>query len=486
MGVEILTTSAIVAERWRRGNLRAQLRPTQQEVSDWYNATPAVLSVILARRGFGKTWFLLTKAFERMAKEPGCRLVYAAPTREMAKQITIPTANLIIPVDLPRDIKPEWVATEHAFVHPNGARLVVEGADDERGAHLRGPFAHEAYMDEMGFWRHCDFVWRSVIYPQIQRTGGRAIAVSTAPESPQHEFASILIPEAKSDGAYARITIDDDYTLTDAAKDAIAAQYAPDRDPEKGRKATQYRREFGCELVTEAERAVFPEYDPEIHVVDSEPPEFYDRYVVADIGMTDLTHVLFAIYDFDRAVIVVQDELVRQYTTVSELAPMIHAIERERWPEHVPHKRASDAQPIVLAEFARQHALQPEKVPREMRFSAVNNRDPEALINRARSLFAAKRIEINPRCIELSKQLRGGLWNERRTDFERIKGLGHLDGAMALVYTVDQIDYANNPRLAQQKFSRADTPIEWRAKPESERHRTLAKILPRAARRQTR
>lgn len=462
------------------------MRPTQQELNDWLDDVTAVLTVVLARRGFGKTIFLLLRAFSRMARQPGCRLLYAAPTREMAKNITVPSAALILPRDVPGAILPVWAATEHAFVHPNGARLVVEGADDERGAHLRGPFAHEAYMDEMGFWRHCDFVWRSVIYPQIQRTGGKAIAVSTAPESPQHEFASILIPEAKSDGAFAKIAIDDDYTLSDAAKDAIAAQYAPDRDPEKGRKATQYRREFGCELVTEAERAVFPEYNPEIHVVESEHPEYFDRYVIADIGMTDLTHVLFSYYDFERAVICVEDELVRQYTTVSDLAPLIHAKELALWPKHVPHKRASDAQPIVLAEFARQHKLQPDIVPREMRFAAVNNRDPEALINRARSLLASKRIEIHPRCVELSKQLTGGLWNERRTDFERIKGLGHLDGAMALVYTVDQIDYANNPRLAQHKINRDDHPIEWRAKPEQERHRSLQRILPRAARRQSR
>lgn len=459
------------------------MRPTQQEVSDWWDDTSAILSVIHARRGFGKTVFLLLRAFSRMAKQPNCRLVYAAPSREMAKNIVVPSAALILPGDLPAGIKPVWAATEHAFVHPNGARLVVEGADDERGTHLRGPFAHEIYCDEMGFWRYCDYVWRSVLYPQIQRTDGRAIAVSTSPESPQHEFATLLIPEAKAEGAYAKISIDDDYTLTDEAKSAIAAQYAPDRDPEKGRKSTQYRREYGCELVTEAERAVLPEFDPLRHVKEAVRPDYFDRYVVADIGMVDLTAALFGYYDFDRAAIVIEAEVVRQYVTVSQLAPELHDMEIKLWGKTPPKKRASDAQPIVLAEFARQHLLQPDLVPKEMRFASVNNRDPEALINRTRTMLASQRIEIHPSCEHLIRQCVGLLWNERRTDFERMRGMGHGDAVMALVYFVDQVDYQTNPRFEQQKLLRDDHPTEWLRKPETDRYRSLAKLLPRAARR---
>ncbi len=480
--------SQIVAEKWRRGTLASQLKPTQREIYDWWKSHDATLSVLHARRGFGKTWFFLTCAFEKMAREKGARLVYAAPSREMAKSIVIPTAELLIPHDLPDAIRPVWFASEHAYIHPlTEARLVIEGADDDRGKHLRGPFAHEVYMDEQAFWRHCDYVWRSVLYPQIQRTGGRAIGASTSPESPHHEFATIIIPEAKAEGSYVKVTIDDDYTLTEQQKDAIAATYAPDRNPEVGRKSTQYKREYGCELVTESERAVIPEFNIELHVEQRVKPAYYDAYTVLDLGMTDLSHCLLSYYDFENATIVVENEVVRQYVTVSQLAPEILDAERKTWGKtKVPRKRVSDAQPISLAEFGRQHILQPDLVPKEMRFAAANNRDPEALINRARGLFASQRIKIHPQCVELIKQLVGGLWNVKRTDFERLPGLGHLDGLMALVYTVDTINYADNPEAMQRKYNADDYPVQFFKKTETANHASLAKLLPKSVRRPVR
>jgi hypothetical protein len=486
--VAIWTDQELTNEKWRRGNLSSQLKPTQKEIYDWWNSTDAILSLVHARRGFGKTWFFLTLAFEAMARNGGRRMVYAAPSREMAKSIVIPTAELLIPKDLPDEIKPVWAASEHAFIHPrNGSRCVIEGADDDHGKHLRGPFAHEIYMDELAFWRHCNYVYRSVLYPQVQRTGGRMLGASTSPESPSHEFATVLIPEATAEGSYIKVTIDDDYTLDQAAKDTIAAQFDAGRDAVKGRESTMYRREYKCDLVTETERAVIPEFNAMFHVKQWTRPEYYDAYTVLDLGMTDLTHCLLSYYDFDNATIVIENEVVRQYCTVSQLAPQILDAEHESWGKDKQiKKRVSDAQPISLAEFARQHVLQPDLVPKEMRFSAANNRDPEALINRARSLFASNRIVINPRCTELIKQCVGGLWNIKRTDFDRIPGLGHLDGLMALVYTVDTIDYSTNPTLMQKKYKVDDYPVEMLKPVQTNQHRSLEKLLPKAARRPVR
>lgn len=477
----------LLHERWRSGALRYQLKPTQVELYDWWHAHEAMLSIIHARRGFGKTWFMLSMAFEFMARHPGSRQIYAAPSREECKKIVLPTAYLLIPATLPRDIRPVWMASDHCFAHPNGATLVIEGADDDNGDHLRGPFADRAYCDEFGFWRRPYDVWQSVIFPQVERRNGRALGVSTSPRSPMHEFATKLIPEAKSEGAYVVVSLENDYTLSDHAKDKIAAQHSPNRDAEEGRRSTIFRREYGCELVTESEHAVMPEFDVELHVAEHKRPEYFDGYTVLDLGMTDLSHCLFSYYDFAEATIVVEAEVVRQYVTVSQLAPEIWAMEQSLWGEARPRKRVSDAQPIALAEFARQHILQPKIVPKEMRFSAANNRDPEALINRSRAMLASRRIKVSPRCVELIKQLRGGLWNEKRTDFERIPGLGHLDGLMALVYTVDTIDYATNPEAAQRKYDPNLYPVEFRKavvgqQPDSTT-KNLTKLLPKPLRR---
>ena len=435
---------------------------------------------------------MLSEAFGFMAKNPASRSIYAAPSREECKKIVLPTARMLIPRDLPSDIKPVWMASDHLYQHPNGATLVIEGADDDNGDHLRGPFADRVYLDELGFWRMPYYVWTAVLYPQVQRRNGRAIGVSTSPVSPQHEFATQLIPEAKAEGAYVVVSIDNDYTLTQETRDRIAAQHSPTRSAEDGRKSTIYRREHGCELVTEDERAVLPEFEVELHVEERVRPQYFDAYTVLDLGMTDLSHCLLSYYDFDNATIVIENEVVRQYVTVSQLAPEILACERETWKQaNGKHKeikkRVSDAQPISLAEFGRQHLLQPDLVPREMRFAAANNRDPEALINRTRGLLASKRISIHPRCTELIKQCVGGLWNLKRTDFERLPGLGHLDGIAALIYTVDVINFQDNPRTAQEKFKADDFPIEMfkhvMGSKDSHNAQSLAKLLPRSVRR---
>lgn len=477
--------STIVAEMWRRGELSAQLRATQLAVYEWWSKQQAILSVWHARRGAGKTWLFLTDAFEQMARNDGWRLIYAAPTREAAKQIVIPTALLMIPPDLPADCKPVWVASEHAFVHPKTkSRLIVEGADDERGNHLRGPFAHRVYGDEVGFWRYLDYVYRSILFPQVERRlheGARMLFGSTSPESPHHEFAQVIIPEAKAEGAYRVLSIDDDTTLSQAQKDTIAAQHDPKRDPAKGRKTTAYQREYGCKIVIEAERAVVPEFDKTRHVGVIELPDFYDAYVWLDLGMVDLTAALFAFYHFDKATIVVQSEIVRQYQTVSDLAPEISAEEKRLWNQS-PRARISDNHPMEIAEFHRQHILQPTKVTGELKFAPADNRNPEALINRTRSMFAADRILIHPSCIGLINQLEGGLWNQNRTDFEKIKGLGHLDGIMALAYGVDTVDYVTNPNL-RKKLNPETHAIYLQRSKQEERYGKLGKLLHPATRR---
>lgn len=493
------SSTDVTNENWRRGNLHWQLRPTQLEISNWWHGeVEAMLTIVHARRGFGKTWFMLTEAFSFMAKNPGSRQIYAAPTREETKKIVLPTALLLIPEKLDRSVKPVWMASDHLYAHPNGATLVIEGADDEGGNHLRGPFADRVWLDELGFWRMPHYVWTSVLYPQVERRDGRAFGVSTSPVSPQHEFATMLIPEAKADNAYVQVPLEADYTVTQEKRDKIAAQYSKARDPVEGRTSTNYRREYGCEIITEASRAVLPEFDAALHVGEHKRPEFFDGYTVLDLGMTDLTHCLLSYYDFDNATIVIEDEVVRQYCTVSELAPLIAQAEKERWGAQAPRKRISDAQPISLAEFGRQHLLQPNLVPREMRFAAANNRDPEALINRTRTLLVSTRIKINPRCVQLIRQCIGGLWNKQRTDFERAPppsdsddfGLGHLDGIMALVYTVDSIDFANNPELAQKKYAPDDHPVHWMKSvmPQSasmdNAQRSLLRLLPKSARKQ--
>jgi hypothetical protein len=438
------TDAEIVAESWRRGDLSYKLHAAQRKLDEAWRASDAITTVLHAARGFGKTTWELIKGAERclqrfpvLGVDRPARVVLALPTREQAKLIALPVFGIVCE-DAPKAYKPVWVASDHCFYFPSTeARLFVDGADDERGNHLRGPHIDLLLGDEAGFWRHLAYVYRSVLLPQLERVGGRAIIASSSPESVGHDFVG-LIGDAITRGGYHKLTIDDNPRVTAAQRASIVKESG-------GEQSTHFRREYMCEIVTEAEKAVVPEFDQTRHVVSEvKHPRFYDAYGSIDLGMTDYTHWLGMHYDFERATLVVEDEICKNYTPVSELAPLIYEKEHELWKKR-PHRRVSDNHPMEIAEFHRQSTLQPDLVRWPLIFEPADNRDPEIAINRMRVLFKQGKIEIHERCKQLIHQLRVGVWNERRTDFERIPGIGHLDGVMALAYAVLAVDYNKNP-----------------------------------------
>jgi hypothetical protein len=428
----------IYAALWATKKLNWLLHGGQREAAKWWRENNSMTTIVLCARGWGKSWMLIKEGLETCFAKPNQRVLYACPSREQARQVVVPTAEVMLET-CPPELAPHWSDSKHAYVFPNKSLLVIEGADDENGKHLRGPFAHLVLCDEQGFWRRPEYVTRSILIPLAHRVKGRIISASTPPETPYHEFVT-MIRMAQTRGSLIVRTVDDNPLLTPERRRELIQEIGNGDET-----STAVRRELFCEIVTETERAVVPEFDRTLHVEHVPRPDMFDAYEVIDLGMKDFTHCLFLHYRFDLATIVVEDEICVNNKPVSEIAPLLAAKEAALWGEQEPYIRISDNDPMEIAEFARQHYLQPDKVPREMRFSPADNKNPEALINRMRSLFHAVRIKIDPRCIRLIAMLEGGLWNERRTDFERIPGLGHLDGLMALAYIIDRIDYARNP-----------------------------------------
>lgn len=461
---------------WGSKRLNWLLHEGQSSVASWWRGHPNMLSIVLCARGWGKSWLLLKEGFEQCLSAPRQRVLYACPSREQAKQIVIPTAEMMLET-CPNDIAPHWSDSKHAYVFPNKSLLVIEGADDENGKHLRGPFAHLVLCDEQGFWRRPEYVTRSILIPLAHRVHGRILSGSTPPESPYHEFVT-MIRMADTRGSLIVRTVDDNPMLTPERRRELIQEIGNGDET-----STAVRRELFCEIVTETERAVIPEFNRKLHVEHVPRPDLFDAYEVIDLGMKDFTHALFAHYRFDLACIVIEDEICVNNKPVSEIAPLLVAKETELWGTQEPYLRISDNEPMEIAEFGRQHYLQPNKVPREMRFAPADNKNPEALLNRTRSLFYADRIKVDPRCVRLIAMLEGGLWNDRRTDFERIPGLGHLDGLMALAYLVDRLDYGRNPDM--RRFIDPNSHATYHRQTDTQqRYGALAKLQPKVIRRQ--
>jgi hypothetical protein len=444
--IDLPTWDEIAAESWRRGDLAYKLHSGQLILDDAARRATDTIAVLHAARGFGKTWWRLVRHTEKCLLKTKQRHVYAAPTREQAKQIVIPTMDMVIE-DAPPHLKPIWQASDHRYYFPStGSILIIDGADDERGNHLRGPFADEITFDEAAFARHCLYVLKSVLLPQATRRNGRIVVCSTSPESVGHDFVGISI-EAQQAGSYFKFTIHDNPRLSLAQIEHQAREMAEQMFKAHPWDDTFVRRELLCEFVTDTRRAVIPEFDEAAHVIDEyERPEWVDCYDGLDLGLVDLTHLLLGYWDFANATLVIEDEICANYMRTAVFAEKAKAKERELWGaipycanptkhNRCPFGRYSDNEAQQLFDLAG-HGLS---------FAPAIKVDKEAALNRLRQMFASGKVKIHKRCVNLIHQLKVGIWNERRTDYERLPGAGHLDGIDALIYMSRSIDYNRNP-----------------------------------------
>jgi len=370
---------------------------------------------------------LASIAIEHCYRNPGARVIFAAPTREQAKKILIPKIREILK-DAPRLLVPEYKVQDRIYLFNNSSEINIDGADDDQGNHLRGTKATLILEDEAGFWRHFHYVTNSILLPQTITCNGRMIIASTPPKSVGHEFVG-CVEEAIRNDSYEKQTVYDNPLLSPETIE----QYAEDS---KGIESTAFRREYLCEFVTEMEDAVVPEFNEQLHVItDYKRPDFYDCYVFMDLGLIDYTHVLFSYWNFEEAKIVIEDEVVCSFKTTNEIADLIKEKEAELW-KWAPQQRVSDNEMQQLQDLAISHGLH---------FAPAMKYDKEAAINKLRKMFQDEKILISSKCKNLIFQLKVGIWNKSRTTFERIPGAGHLDGIDALKYGVRIVDYNKNP-----------------------------------------
>ena len=150
----------------------------------------------IARR-WGKTRTCCVLAIESALRGPNRRILYAAQTGAAVKEFVSPHFAELA-ADAPEHLRPVLVANEVRF--PNGSRIVLQGCDDQLKAdRLRGPAAHDAFVDEGGFIPVLGYVVRDVIRPQLATTGGKMLIASSPPESADHPF-EVFALEAESAG----------------------------------------------------------------------------------------------------------------------------------------------------------------------------------------------------------------------------------------------------------------------------------------------
>jgi hypothetical protein len=348
--------------------------------------------------------------------------------------------------DCPKNLKPRFDKMDNIYFFPNGSQIQLAGSDNGNAEKLRGGDSWLAIVDEAGFCSDLKYLVNSILIPTTTLTKGRVLLSSTTPPNPEHDFLKYA-DNAEIKSALIVKTIDD------AVQDnigqpnpRITAEIVADiaKTYHNGRDSEEFQLEFLCKRLTNSSFSIiFTDVESDV-VTEWMQPAFVDRYVSMDIGFKDLTAVLFAYYDFDNGVLVIEDEfdINGPKMTTDYLAQLLRKKEEQLWTNTLtgefqpPYRRVSDNNPILLNDLMRLHNIT---------FLPTLKDNKEAQINHLRMMMGNREIIINPRCKRLISHLKNGTWRKDRKDFSRSADNGHYDFIDCLTYLVRNIDRSRNP-----------------------------------------
>jgi hypothetical protein len=431
--------------RDHRDHLWSEARPFhllyshQRGISRAYHesADTALEVVLKCGRRFGKSAWCVWEAITAGLRNPGWIILYAAPTAKQLRSMIKPHVMRYV-ADCPEHIRPQVKWQDGEILFKNGSVIHLAGTDNGNAERLRGPEAHLCIVDEASFMAELSYLVEDIMSPQTATTDGRIIITSTPPKQPAHDFAQVYVPRA---------TLGEDSLLIHRAT-TDAQHIKPERIERLKRKAggedsITWRREYLALDVYDTESSIVPEFvKHEAEIVAEMPrPAHFKRYVFGDIGFVDLSAWIFAYVDFERALLVIEDEMAFTGKAASDQARELRQRERELWGEpandNARPQRYVDATDLVRVEF-------PKSVP-GYNVMPANNQDLDATVNTLRVATQERRYRIHPRCRQLIAHLKMGTWNSRRTGFDRVDGFGHFDFVAALMYGWKHANMRTNP-----------------------------------------
>lgn len=430
-------------ELWRKGILSFKLDVNQKFLYEMYKNTDEKVLVWNMARGSGKSFMLCIIAIEECLKNPKALVKYACPKQKEATQIIQPIFRDILE-DCPEDIKPKFIKGEGAWRFPNGAQIQLSGLDNGRAESLRGGSSVLGIVDEAGSksLRDLKYIVESIMIPAVTRKkeiNGKIILASTPPLSETHPYVYFYRKAELRKAAVTRNV----YTNPRMTPSMIAKLI----DQYNGEDSTTFQREYLCKIIKDENFAVIPEFTEklEARIVKEWPkPPYYDAYVAMDLGMKDLSVVLFAYVDFKANKLIIEDEFVinGQKLNTNYLAEAIKQKEH-KWfttpntlEQIKPFKRVSDNNLHVIADLHQLYGLD---------FIPTRKDDADAALNSVRMYLQGEKIIINPRCTTLIRHLRDATWNKSKKSFDRSPDDGHYDAVDSLKYMVRNVNFDRNP-----------------------------------------
>lgn len=422
----------LIRECWYRGRLRHLWHPAQKKIDEIWRTSPSQLIVLNIARQFGKSFYCVSKAIEFCMQKPNARVKYGTAFQTDLREFILPTFEKVLE-SCPADIRPKYKAHGSKWVFKNGAEIKLVGLDRSPNS-LRGNVIDLIIIDEAGFVANLKYIYESIIMPAtLHRPNCKILFVSTPPRTPAHPFTDFA-QMAELTGSYMTSTIYDNPLITPDDIKRMA-------DAVGGIHTTTFRREFLCEFITDEELQIIPEWktDYEQEILRDQYFGYYHKYVGMDLGVKDLTALIFGYWDFKRACLIIEHEFDMSGPSMNttNLVADIKAKETEIWGEHKPFRRIADNNwPILIQDLTTLHNLP---------FIATTKESLEAMINEVRILVQNGQIIVHPRCKKLIGCLRYGVWDEKKKQFARSMAYGHFDHLAALVYLIRYIAKNTNP-----------------------------------------
>lgn len=422
---------------WRNGDLTYKYWDVQKKMAKVLTSSGSLKKLLNCSRRLRKTSTSLIEAMQLVGlKKKNGLIRYAAPTRDMLVTIIEPLMEILCE-DAPPDIKPIWKSSQHHYYFPStGAKLFVAGCDNKKAiGRLRGRAADLCVVDEAQEIAHLKYLINDVLMPQLlgaKKARGPLWILLTPPKTPAHECLE-YVQESKLSNSYAEFNIyEGEYS------EEVIEQFCKEAG---GRESTTWLREYMCQFVVDSNFAIIPEWNDKYveQYIHDEFYNFYFKFEGMDIGVRDLTPILFATYDFKRAKLYIEDEIFFNgpQMTTDKIAVAVKAKEKELWGEKAPRLRVSDNNNLLF--------LQDLGILHGLHFAPTSKDELETMVNELRLWVNSGRIIVNPKCAQTIGCLKYGVWNDQRRDWERSTNYGHFDALAALMYMVRNIDHRTNP-----------------------------------------
>ena len=412
---------------WKRGDLNWKLDSLQKKIRHTINSSNCDKILILSSRQIGKSYLSTILAIEFCLRNPNTIVRILAPTLKQVQDIVTDNLNPIC-LDAPEELVARSKSEYRWRIGHSSLRLgSLERAHVDNS---RGGNASLVILEEGGFVHSEDYRYAidSVLSPQLLRSGGKELHISSPSEDSEHVLHTEILPYCELKNTAFQYSVYDSPSISPEQIEKAIERCG-------GKDTEAFQREYMARVIRSKTLMVVPEFNPESHVRISAVPEYYNAVLSIDMGgIRDKTAGYICIWDFLRGKMIIQEELFLDTNSPTSLVVEESRKIMENY--QINGNVYADVPGQVQIDMAMSHNFP---------IAPPIKDDKEAGLNNLRLMFLRNRIEINPRCKQLIGSLKSCRYNDKRTDFLRSDLWGHADAIMALSYGCRMIDMVTNP-----------------------------------------